>query len=117
MKLQDLVQSVTEKNLTKQQLEDYHTELTGLYAQMMWEMAELEKKEAVFFLENKDKLVATTSKNGAGSATNTAVRSDVEVKRMWRGTPEGQRLIELKNYEKATSKVLTSLRNRMYATY
>lgn len=103
MKLLDLLNAVTESNLTKQQLEDYHTTLTGLYAQMMWEMAELEKKEALYFLRAKE--------------TDGIKLSDIAVKRMWRGTQDGQRLIELKNYEKATSKMLVSIKNRMYATY
>lgn len=107
MKLQDLFEAVKEKNLSKQALEDYHTELTSLYAQMMFEMSELEKKEAMYFLEKKKYIIGQEEKQ----------RSDVEVKRMWRGTPDGQRLIELKNYDKATTKVLMSLRNRMYATY
>ncbi len=107
MKLLDLLNAVTESNLTKQQLEDYHTTLTGLYAQMMWEMAELEKKEATYFLMIKEESELRDNKT----------IPDVTIKRMWRGTVEGQRLIELKNYEKATSKVLVSIKNRMYATY
>lgn len=108
MNLRELLEAVKEKNLGKQALEDYHTELTSLYAQMMLEMSELEKKEAVFFLEEKD-----LYKGINDSKTPT----DVSVKRMWRGSPNGQRLIELKNYEKATSKILTSLKNRMYSQY
>lgn len=97
-KLLDLIVKTKEKNLTKQQLEDYHTDLTSLYAQLCWEMAELEKKEAVFLLESIEK-------------------AHVAKKRSWRATKEGQRLIELKNYEKGTSKILSSLKNRIYATY
>ncbi len=103
MKLIDLLKSVTEKNLSKQQLEDYHTELTGLYAQMMWELSDLEKQEAVYFLEYKEMAEDKVT--------------DVEIKRKWRGTPGGLRLIELKNYEKAVTKVLVSIKNRMYASY
>lgn len=112
MKLLDLLTAVKEKNLTKQQLEDYHTELTSLYAQMMWEMADLEKKEAIYFLDNKDE-----GRKVSLTEYILTPRTDVAIKRMWRGTPEGQRLIELKNYDKATSKVLTSLKSRMYTTY
>ena len=75
--------------------------MTHLYAQLMWEMAEHEKAEAIFFLE----------------AQSTEKRSDVAIKRLWRATEAGQRLIELKNYEKATSKVLSSLKSRIYAIY
>lgn len=105
--LLDTIKAVQEQNLTKSQLEQYHADLTNLYAQMLWEMAELEKKEAVYFLEHK------TMINSKGEHEE---RSDIAIKRMWRGIPEGQRLIELKNYEKATSKVLSSLKNRIFAT-
>lgn len=100
MKLLEMIEAVKETNLTKTDLENYHTQLTSLYAQMMWELAECEKREAIYFLEQKND-----------------AESDVAVKRRWRGTPEGLRLIELKNYEKATTKVLSSLKNRMYSTY
>lgn len=105
-KLLTLIKEVQEKNLTKTQLEEYHASMTSVYAQMLWDMAELEKKEAIYFLEHK------TFINLKGESEE---RSDVAIKRMWRGTEEGQRLIELKNYEKATSKVLGSLKNRIFA--
>lgn len=97
MTLLELFQVVKEENLTKTQLENYHTQLTSLFATMMLELATLEKKEAMFFLEQKKE-------------------SDVATKRAWRGTPEGQRLIELSRFSKACEKVLSSLKNRMYAT-
>ena len=97
MKLAEVFIAVKEQNLTKSQLEAYHTELTSLFAQMNLEMAELEKEEAMFFLEKKE-------------------ASDVATKRAWRGTKEGQRLIELVRYSKATEKVLSSLKSRLYST-
>ena len=38
-------------------------------------------------------------------------------KEAWRGTELGQRDIELTHYARATEKVLSSLKNRMYGTY
>jgi hypothetical protein len=98
MNLKELFESVKEHNLTKTQLENYHSELTSLYAQMLLEMAELEKTEAIFFL----------------TKTSPEV-TDVSIKRMWRGTQSGLRLIELKSFVKATEKVLSSLKNRIYS--
>lgn len=100
--LSDLFKSVSEPNLSKQALEDYHTQLSALYGQMRLEMATHEKAEAMFFLntkENFDKL------------------SDIAIKRLWNCEPTGQRLIELRNYTKGTEKILSSLKNRMYSQY
>lgn len=102
--LATLLNEVKEQNLTKTQLEAYHTDLTNLYGQMMLEVATLEKAEALYFLENK--------KDAEGKE-----RTDISIKRMWRGTDKGQRLIELKSFEKAITKVLSSLKNRIYAIY
>lgn len=104
-KLLEMIQAVKEKNLTKQQLEDFHSGMTNLYAQMMFEMAELEKLEAVFFLKTKD------------DPTREKELTDVAIKRLWRGSAAGQRLIELKNFEKATSKMLSSIKSRIFSIY
>lgn len=98
MQLLNLIKAVNEKNLTKTQLEDYRDDLSNLYAQMMFELAELEKAEAIYFLESKEE-------------------TDVAKKRAWRGTEKGQRLIELNRYQKATEKILSSLKSRIYATF
>lgn len=105
MNLKELFESVREVNLTKTQLENYHSELTSLYAQMLLEMAELEKTEAIYFLSKQHEI-----------RDNKPI-TDISIKRMWRGTQSGLRLIELKSFEKATSKVLSSLKNRMYNIY
>lgn len=97
-KLADLFKEVSELNLTKQALEDYHTQLSALYGQMRIEMAELEKAEAMNILD-------------------TSLPTDIAKKRAFNGTPLGQRLIELKNYSKGTEKILSSLKNRMYSQY
>lgn len=98
--LSELFKSVSEPNLTKSELEDYHTRLSALYAQIHEEYGSLEKAEAIYILENK---------NG--------VESDIAVKRRWNGSEQGQRLIELKHLSKGTDKLLSSLKNRMYSQY
>lgn len=100
--LSELFNQVKEKNLTKTQLEDYHTELTSLFAAMQLEIGELTKAEALYFLEMKKMDEKET---------------DVGIKRYWRGTPQGQRLITLTHSAKATEKILSSLRSRMYSQY
>lgn len=100
MTLKELFEAVKEHNLTKTDLEKYHTELTSLYAQMLLEVAEKEKVEAIYFL----------------TKTSPEV-TDVSIKRAWRGTESGLRLIEIKSFVKATEKVLSSLKNRMYTQY
>lgn len=96
--LSSLIEAVKEKNLTKSQLEEYHSELTQLFAQIHLELAVLEKAEAMYL-------------------SNHAEKTDVAAKRKWQGLEQGQRLIELKHYSKAVEKLLSSLKNRMYAMY
>lgn len=99
MKLQELIESVKEQNLSKDALEGYRDQLSGLFAQLQLEIAELEKKEARFMGE---------------------ILPDEAVSRMkinWKRTNEGQRLIELKRYCLATKEILNSLRSRLYSLY
>lgn len=103
MNLKELFIAVKEHNLTKTDLEKYHTELTSLYAQILLEIAELEKSEAIYFLSKQHEI-----------RDNKPI-TDVSIKRAWRGTESGLRLIELKSFAKATEKVLSSLKNRMYS--
>jgi len=97
MTLQELIISVKEKNLSKDQLENYRDELSGLYAQMQIEMSELEKMEATYPQEN--------------------FKSAIERKNSWKATPAGQRLIVLKRYCLATKEMLNSLKSRLYSIY
>lgn len=99
-KLLDLFKAVTEPNLNKTELEDYHTQLSGLYAGIVVEAGELTKAEAIYFLEAKEFDSALT---------------DINIKRKWNASEKGLRLIELKSYEKGASKLLSSLKNRIYA--
>ena len=95
--LKDLIVSVKEKNLSKDQLEAYRDQLSGLFAEMQMECADLEKEEALF-MEKTDATVA-------------------RAKVLWKATPSGQRLIVLKRYSLATKELLNSLKSRLYSLY
>lgn len=95
MTLLELIKSVREEKLSKEQLEDYNTQLSNLFAQMMLEIADLEKSEAIFMQFNADRSVA-------------------QRKIEWKATEKGQRLITLKRYVLATKELISSTKNRIY---
>lgn len=97
MTLQELIISVKEKHLNKDQLEGYRDQLSGLFAEMQLEMSELEKEEALFMAD--------------GEKTVASKKVD------WRATKSGQRLIVLKRYALATKEMLNSLKSRLYSIY
>lgn len=97
MTLKDLIVAVKEKNLTKDQLEAYRDDMSGIYAQMQMEMADLEKEEALFM----------------GKLEGTAISRKIA----WKITESGQRLILLKRYCLATKELLNSLKSRLYSIY
>lgn len=97
MTLLDLIKAVKEKNLQKDQLEDYRDQLSSLFAEMQLEIAELEKMEATFPAEHYESAIAR--------------------KTAWKATPSGQRLIVLKRYCLATKEILSSLKSRLYSIY
>ena len=103
MKLEELIIAVKEQGLTKTQLESYSDSLTSLYADMNLEMAEIEKQQALFWVAKKYQ--------GEVKATN------VEVDHAWDVTDKGLRQIVLKRYIKATEKLLSSVKHRIYSTY
>lgn len=98
MKLIDLLKEVREDHLTKTQLEDYHTKLSALFGDIQLEIADLKKKKAMFEASDPNDSVA-------------------KMKVRWKATPEGQRLIELEGYARATNTQLRSLKNRLYSIY
>lgn len=100
MTLKELIVSVKEKNLSKDQLEAYRDQLSSLFADMQLEMADLEKKEAMFMNSVKE-----------------PHESIAQVKVWWKATEEGQRLILLKRYCLATKELLNSLKSRLYSIY
>jgi len=99
MTLTELIVAVKEKNLTKDQLENYRDEMSNLYAQMQIEMADLERSEALYMEKDfGDESVA-------------------QIKIWWKATEQGQRLIVLKRYCLATKEMLNSLKSRLYSIY
>ena len=99
MKLSDLIIAVKEKNLDKDQLEEYRNDMSNIFAQMQWEIADLEKAEALFM----------NDKNPDESVANRKIT--------WKATDKGQRLIVLKRYCLATKELLNSLKSRLYSIY
>jgi len=98
MKLLELIKKVNEKNLSKDQLENYRDDLSNLFAQMQFEIAEIRKEKAIYFIEKREK-------------------TDKETERRWQATIRGLREIELSHYCKATEKILSSLKARLYNIY
>lgn len=96
MTLKELIVAVKEKDLSKEQLEAYSDQMSSLFAEMMMEIAELEKEEAQFMSTKDDS------------------ESVAEIKIQWKATEGGQRLIVLKRYCLATKELLNSLKSRVY---
>jgi len=94
MKLEQLITSIKEDKLSKEQLEQYEDRLVELFAEMQLEMAELEKEEALF-MERTDATVA-------------------RAKVLWKATDKGQRLIVIKRYSEATKKLINSVKSRIF---
>lgn len=95
MKLTELIQSIKEDTLTKQQLEDYHTQLVALYAEISERLGELEKKEAIF-------------------QSKSSERTRAGAERLWNATEEGLEEIELKRKIKAVEKLASSVKHRIF---
>lgn len=98
MKLTELLEAVKEEHMVKSQLENYHTSLSNMAADLAIELAELKKEKAMFEASDPNKSVA-------------------KMKVEWKGTEKGQRLLLLEGYMKATMTQLKSLRNRIYADF
>lgn len=95
MTLQELIKSIREDKLTKQQLEDYYTHLSTLYAEMSDRLGDLEKAEAIFMANCEEK-----------------TRSGAE--RVWNASPEGLEEIGLKRKIKAVEKLGSSVKHRIF---
>lgn len=102
MELRTLIQQVKEKNLSKDQLEDYREQLSSLFAEMSVELAEVEKEKALYF---------DTVKTAEPQA------SDISIKRRWQARDKGLREIVLKRYLVATKELLSSLKSRLFNIY
>lgn len=97
-KLLDTLKAVREKNLNKQQLEEYYDLLSVYAVDIKLQMAELEKEKAIYIANKKDEGLSIAS-------------CEAE----WKANERGQRLIELKHYSLATSIQLKSIKNRIYS--
>lgn len=97
MTLKELLEKVKEQSLSREQLEEYRDQIVDLFAKMQFELADLEKKEAMFM-------------NLPSLKDLSVAQRKIEFKAL----SEGQRLIELKRYATATSKLLDSLKSRIY---
>jgi hypothetical protein len=93
----ELLEMVKDEGLTLPLLEKYRDELVHLHSSMQLQLAELEKKEAFFFVDKEGD------------------ESDVSRKRAWRATEEGQRSLELNRFIKACVKEIDSLKSRIYS--
>ena len=99
MKLLQLFQEVKDEKLSKEQIEDYHKQLSELRADIKIELAGIQKERAMFMLKDMEKLE----------------KSVAQAKIEWSGTEKGQREIELKAYVSATTDHINSLKTRIYA--
>lgn len=100
MNLKELIIAVKEENLSKGQLEEYEMKLASIYAEMMMRIGELKKERALYFLERQRPDV-----------------SDVSIRRVFDATGDGQELIELEANVKAVSRILSSIKSRIYQSY
>lgn len=98
MNLRQLIEDVNEKNLTKDQLEKYHSDVIYVGNLMELEIAEIEKEGALFLDSSKEP-------------------TDIAKKRKWKATEKGQREIELRRYLRVVQKLLSSLKSRLYNFY
>ena len=93
----ETIKAVSEKNLSKEQLESYYDSISILLAQLNMEAGDLEKEEALF-LANRENTESIASRKVA-----------------WKATAPGQRLIVVKRYISAVKSLLSSIKNRIYS--
>lgn len=98
MNFLELLQAVRDENLPLEKIEQYRDTLVHFHTDMQIEVADLEKEEAMFFYDH----------SGLPDV------SDISIKRNWRVTADGKRLILLNRYLKACSKEIDSLKSRVY---
>jgi len=94
----NVIKSLKEGNMTKYDLEELSSMLDILQADLELELAEIEKSEALFLVECKEK-----------------TRSGATMK--WDASEKGQSEIELKRKLKALSKLSSSVKTRIYQKY
>lgn len=94
--LAKIIEEVKDENLTKEQLEEYYSIGCQLRTDISMSLADYLKKEALFMVNKTE-----------GSVASKKVE--------WKGSVDGQRLIELKSYMVATKSLLDGLKNRIYS--
>lgn len=102
MNLRDLLTEIKEENLTRDRLEAYEQQLSVLYAEMMMSIATLKKSRALYFYAKEQEHPELP---------------DVKIKRVWDATDEGLSLIENEANVKAVSRMLGSIKSRIYQSY
>ena len=95
MKISELILAIKEDNLSKEQLESYHQQLTCLFAEMELKMADLEKEEALYL-------------------ANCQEPTKANAQRKFNVTESGLALIELKHKIRAIEKLASSVKHRVY---
>ena len=95
MQINDLIKSLKEETLTKDKLEDLSSQLDVLCAEYELELANIEKKEAMF--------LANCGEKTRASATTK-----------WEASEDGQKEIDLKRQLRALSKLSSSVKTRIY---
>ena len=95
MNFKELLEAVKDENLPLEKIESYRDALVHLHSAMQIERATLKKAEALYFLKDKE---------------STAVA----IKMAWRGSQEGQRLLDIEAYIRAAVKEIDSLKSRVY---
>lgn len=99
MKLTDLMDKVQEQNLSKDQLEHYHSELTILRAKLKEEFATLKKEKARFLIGREQ---------GESMASREA---------SWGASPSGQRKYDIEGYIGSVNSLIDNVKARLYNTY
>jgi len=97
--LQQLMIDVKEQNLSKDQLEHYHSELCNLKAQLRQELGKLKKEKGMFMLAREQ---------GESIASRTVA---------WNGTPSGQRKFDVESYIGSTTDLIEGVKARLYSIY
>jgi len=93
--LANLIKSVREEKLSREDLEKYQDQMIYLFAEIQLELAEIRKAKALYFIEKRTK-------------------TDKDTDRNWQASKGGLREIDLAHYSKALEKLLSSLKSRIY---
>lgn len=96
--IKDIILGIKEQNLTKFDLENYASMLDILSAELELELATVEKEEALFLANSKEK-----TRNGA--------------ERVFNASELGQKEIELKRNLRAISKLASSVKTRIFQKF